>query len=269
MFSGNAAARCGIMFSISGIGCNSVHIPQFKAHQASAIPCYLLLYAKTEACFIIEGKEILVKPDTIVIFDKRLPQIYCVENGVYTYDWIYFEGSRTLLESWNIAFEKSVCIEGEFDASGYIKLISNSFGSENPLRRQTCSLLLQALLMNLSDCLNKRQAYNRHYRKLKELRREIYRCPENDWSIGEISRTMNISPAYFQTLYKRQFGISCGSDIINSRIEAGKELLIESRMTIYEVAFSCGYNSEVHFSRQFKQITGVTPSEYRRSVKKG
>ncbi|WP_124098987.1 AraC family transcriptional regulator [Ruminococcus sp. Marseille-P6503] len=257
------------MLSISDLGRSPAQPPQFNACQESGISDYLLIYANSEACFVLDGREFSVKSDTIVIFDNCLPLIHCVESCVNIYDWLHFQCSRTLIESWNIVFEKGVYIGEGFDASGYIKLLSESFVSENPLRRQICSLLLQALLMNLSDCLNKRQASNRHYRKLMELRREIYRCPENDWSISKISRTMNISPAYFQAIYKRQFGISCGSDIINSRIEAGKELLSESRMTIYEVAFSCGYNSEVHFSRQFKQITGVTPSEYRRSIKSG
>jgi len=40
-------------------------------------------------------------------------------------------------------------------------------------------------------------------------------------------------------------------------------MLAETNNTIREIAFACGYGNEYHFIRQFKKITGKTPTEYR------
>ena len=59
------------------------------------------------------------------------------------------------------------------------------------------------------------------------------------------------------------FGISCGADIINGRIETAKTLLADTCLTVTEIGEKCGYNSSVHFSGQFRQLVGLSPTEYR------
>jgi AraC-like DNA-binding protein len=53
---------------------------------------------------------------------------------------------------------------------------------------------------------------------------------------------------------------------ILQRVEFIKELLCYQEKTASEIAFETGYSSLAHLSNQFKQVTGMTPSEYRRNV---
>ena len=48
------------------------------------------------------------------------------------------------------------------------------------------------------------------------------------------------------------------------RIEHAKYILTTTDLTLEQIAEICGYSNEVHFYRQFKQITGLTPSKYRK-----
>ncbi|MDE6132852.1 MAG: AraC family transcriptional regulator [Oscillospiraceae bacterium] len=73
-----------------------------------------------------------------------------------------------------------------------------------------------------------------------------------------------MSESYFQELYKNIFGVSCGADVITNRIETAKILLSNTSSSMEEIASMCGYNSIVHFSRQFKQMTGFAPNGYRK-----
>lgn len=50
------------------------------------------------------------------------------------------------------------------------------------------------------------------------------------------------------------------------RIDYAKYILETSSLSIEQVAEISGYTNEVHFFRQFKQITGITPARYRKSV---
>lgn len=52
--------------------------------------------------------------------------------------------------------------------------------------------------------------------------------------------------------------------VILQKIERVKELLLDGQMSVSEIAWQTGYSSVAHLSRQFKSITGMTPSEFRR-----
>lgn len=58
-------------------------------------------------------------------------------------------------------------------------------------------------------------------------------------------------------------GRTIESYTIMQKIERVKELLIDGQMNISEIAYITGYSSTGHLSRQFKEITGMTPSEFK------
>ena len=73
-----------------------------------------------------------------------------------------------------------------------------------------------------------------------ELREEIYANPARPWSIQELADQVSLSPAYFQDLYKKAFQVSCGADIIQSRIGQAKRMLAQTNLTMEEIADRCG-----------------------------
>ena len=99
---------------------------------------------------------------------------------------------------------------------------------------------------------------------LSDAQRRIYAFPERDWNIDELCRSVGISRGYFQRNYKAQFGISCGEDIIQARMQRAKKLLADTTLTVQEIADQCGYKTPTHFMRQFKDYVGKTPTEYRK-----
>ena len=100
--------------------------------------------------------------------------------------------------------------------------------------------------------------------QLKMLRREIHKAPELDWSLAELAKRLNISKSYVQKLYKEHFGISYIDDLLEARIRMAKQLLTTTDLRINEVAASCGYQNATHFMRQFKEKTGLSPTEYKK-----
>lgn len=77
---------------------------------------------------------------------------------------------------------------------------------------------------------------------------------------------LHISESYFQVLYRRLFGVSFQKDLISMRIDYAKTLLETSDLSVSAVSEMCGYQTEVHFFRQFKSLTGTTPLRYRKGV---
>lgn len=81
-------------------------------------------------------------------------------------------------------------------------------------------------------------------------------------SVSEIAEKFCISQQYISRLFNKHFGKSVKEYINNVRINRAKELLKTSSLSVKEVSFAIGINDPLYFSRLFKKLVGVPPSEY-------
>lgn len=90
---------------------------------------------------------------------------------------------------------------------------------------------------------------------------------ENEISLTELSKKLNIQPYQLSELISRVYGESFFDFINRYRIEEFKEKLKEPEYNSYSllgIAMDCGFNSKSSFNIAFKKFTGLTPSEYRK-----
>lgn len=71
---------------------------------------------------------------------------------------------------------------------------------------------------------------------------------------------------YLSNLFSKTESITIEHYIILQKIERAKELLKYGELTLSEIAFKLGYSSVQHLSRQFKEVTGFTASEFKNNV---
>ena len=83
--------------------------------------------------------------------------------------------------------------------------------------------------------------------------------------MGDVVKHSGMSYSGFQHLYKKFFGVSVMDDILKSRFLRAEKLLMTTSLSIKSVAQQCGYISEYSFMRKFKEIYGMTPTEYRKT----
>jgi len=98
--------------------------------------------------------------------------------------------------------------------------------------------------------------------RLREIRDRLLTEPWRNWSIEEMAENSHISQSRLHAVYKSIFGISPKHDLILMRIEKAKQFLLDG-LSVTETAEALGYGNIYHFIRQFKQVTGVTPKQYR------
>ncbi|MFV0344521.1 MAG: helix-turn-helix domain-containing protein [Anaerocolumna sp.] len=250
------------------IGSNSFHDMNFRVERMNGYPYYLFLLVKTPARFILQGEEIIAESNSAIIYDINYPHVYSSYHSNYINDWIHFEEvkGRDFFSSLKLPLNKVMKI---YDASficDMIRLMQKEYYSVNTNKSYTSSLLLQTMFVKLSEVVcngNEKTYVNLHYAKLVSLRNEIYNRPGYKWTMKDMAVKLNISSVHLQKIYRETFGISCITDVIKCRINYAKDILAKTQMTIKEVADICGYNNDVHFMRQFKDIVGVTPTEYR------
>ncbi len=85
-------------------------------------------------------------------------------------------------------------------------------------------------------------------------------------TLEEIARQASLSRSYFSTAFKKLNGVSVWSYITGKRIELAMSLLRGTEKTVLDIAGECGFNNLANFNRSFRMITGLAPSEYRKSV---
>ena len=88
----------------------------------------------------------------------------------------------------------------------------------------------------------------------------------NDISLDDVSREVNISPYYFSKLFKDETGEGFVEYLTNLRIEKAKELLSGTSYSMKEICQMVGYTDPNYFSRIFKKNVGVTPTEFKENM---
>ncbi len=86
-------------------------------------------------------------------------------------------------------------------------------------------------------------------------------------SVAEVAKQIDISTPYLTALFRQRLQISPGEYIRRTKLEESKELIKEGRMNFTQIAEALHYSSVHHFSRQFKDKFGLTPSEYARAIR--
>jgi AraC-like DNA-binding protein len=78
------------------------------------------------------------------------------------------------------------------------------------------------------------------------------------------ARALSMSPAHFSRLFKASTGLSVRRWIIDLRMDRAKTLLLETCQSIKDIALSCGYTEQCHFTRTFTREIGISPGSWRR-----
>lgn len=91
---------------------------------------------------------------------------------------------------------------------------------------------------------------------------EFEQTLSNEVTPAWLAERSGLSNQRLTRLVKRLFGITPGQLITKTRIAAGSRLLLESKLTVAEVAQACGYYDQSAFTRAFRSVTGFSPTEF-------
>ncbi|MFR5556563.1 MAG: helix-turn-helix domain-containing protein [Coprococcus sp.] len=86
-------------------------------------------------------------------------------------------------------------------------------------------------------------------------------------TIEQICRDNMIGRSQLQKIFQQKTGLGVIEYFSNMKIDAAKQMMRTDLMNFTQIVEKLGYSSIHYFSRQFKKITGMTPSEYVSSVK--
>lgn len=83
-------------------------------------------------------------------------------------------------------------------------------------------------------------------------------------TLEDVSNEIGFNPTYFSTMFKKETNMNFTEYIKMVRINESKNLLLNTMMSVEDISYAVGYGDVKHFSKLFKKITGVTPTEFRK-----
>nr|WP_290122895.1 helix-turn-helix transcriptional regulator [Thermoclostridium stercorarium] len=87
---------------------------------------------------------------------------------------------------------------------------------------------------------------------------------KKDISLDEVAEHINISPAYLSKLFKENTGVNFVTYVKELKFELAMDLLLNSDLTIQQIAHEVGFNTPAYFIQQFKARYGYTPNSFRK-----
>lgn len=79
-----------------------------------------------------------------------------------------------------------------------------------------------------------------------------------------LARELEHDYSYLSRLFSSVEGVTIEKYLIHQKIEKVKELLVYGELSLNEISYQLGYSSVQHLSNQFKKVTGLTPSHFKR-----
>jgi AraC-like DNA-binding protein/ligand-binding sensor protein len=103
----------------------------------------------------------------------------------------------------------------------------------------------------------------RHAAALRRAERFIWENYTRKISLREIADASGLSAPYFSSVFKEEMGENLSNYLNRLRVEKAATLLIESDLSLTDIAGSCGFEDQSWFSKIFKVYTGVSPGKFR------
>ena len=84
-------------------------------------------------------------------------------------------------------------------------------------------------------------------------------------SLHELAQCAGFSRAHFSRLFLATFGMAPHQYVLKARIEKARLLLRQPALSVLDIALTCGFQTPQHFSRTFRGLTGMSPTDFRRA----
>lgn len=216
---------------------------------------------------VVEGYDLTVKAGELVLHPpERFSMLYAREGQSCAYLAASFEADAG--ELWPLAGK--VLPSGEL-APLFALMVAEAQRPDND--PALCDHLLSAAVLMLcrqaaglpipQSAVRPQQGENAIIRRAQQY---ISAHLREKLSVTLVAKRIDVSPSYMTALFHKHLGISPGEYIRRAKLQESKLLIQEGILNFTEIAAALEYSTVHHFSRQFKEHFGITPTQYAKGV---
>lgn len=251
--------NCGYQKCVSGYSMGPLVRRNYLMHHVFAGKGTLTVHGKTYA--IQTGDTFLITPNTVAHYEADVEE-------PWEYYWVGFDGAevKNLIDRTDFSADCAVIQSGQSEVLK--NLLMRLYGaSGNTFHHQIRMVgYLYLILSVLLETAHKPQIpVDISMTYSKKAVDYIAAHYEKHITITDIAAELGVSRSHLYRVFVRHMGESPKVYLERFRIQQACILLVQTVLAVNEVANSVGYDDQLHFSKVFKKMKGVSPKEYRRS----
>lgn len=236
--------------------------------ERGAFDSYLVIYTREGMGYIETkyGKNTCRKGDFVLI-DCNSYHLYYAST-YWEFDWFHFNGNCSkeltamiLQDHGNIVHVPETSI-----ACHMVRSIVRAHQGAAIKKEVDISAQIQMILSEMVQVSQINEKKDNEW--IAEAISYIHEHYAEKLTVEGLADYLSISKSSFCHTFKRKMGFSPYEFILNTRISKGKELLRNTNMSISDVSYAVGFNSEANFIKTFREKTGQTPYVFRKAHNK-
>lgn len=216
-----------------------------------------------------QGKRHKLTTGDCVFIDCQQPYSHSTDKDLWSLSWIHFSGvtMQDIYQKYQERGGRPVFRPEDITAFSTLHRSLFSIASSDDyirdMRINSGLNELMVLLMNESWHPAERSDVALKKQNLAPIRDYLDAHYTEKISLDALADQFFISKFYLARVFKEQFGVSINTYILNLRITKAKQLLRFTDQKLEDIGYQCGLGAPHYFSRIFKQVEGITPSEFR------
>jgi len=135
--------------------------------------------------------------------------------------------------------------------------------SEHELLKRSAEYQFLSFLYQLSDGLHRFHYGSESNHHIEKALRILQNSVMEKMTLPDLARKLHLSESYLIRLFKNKLAMTPMKYFRKLKVEAAASMLINTELPIYLISQKLCFYSEFHFSKVFKQMTGLSPSRYR------
>ena len=188
---------------------------------------------------------------------------YPNENDKWTYFWLTFSGDNAVDFVNTLSIGKKNPVVSAPDDLSEAELFA--FAQEISNKKQVNYYKAKSMLYLIADALCKTQQTGGFINSLVKDAKEMIKLnyDNREFTVDLIANELHVSHSYLVKVFKQKTGKTLVEYLIDIRLAAAIDMLVNTNLTARQISYNVGYNDEIHFLKQFKKKYGLTTKEYR------
>ncbi len=216
---------------------------------------------------VADGQDRLLNQGDLVFYKPGQWHMQYADIGV---------APRFVTVSFHLSGAVSTFFDHPFSATGEVSQLLRQMlrAQDGPWGGDRLLTLLQLLLLTLLESGDNQpqpvqgsHALNAENQTIRQAQQYIAGHVREKLSVPVVAKRCDVSPSYLTALFQKHLAISPGEYIRRLKLQESKQMIREGTLNFTQIAEALQYSTVHHFSRQFKEKFGITPTEYAKSVR--
>lgn len=216
--------------------------------------------------FVLDGKHITAHEGDTVLLDCFLPHEYYTDDAFESI-WVHFSGSncREMYDEISANYGNLIKCNDTQHIKKLLFRIFNGIGGKEAFSEMHCSLDIYKLFAELSSpaLVTGRSRIN-YEEQIQEVKKYISEHLHDELTVQRLAEQMHMSTSHFSRVFKQQTGFTPYDYVLIARLNRAKVYLQKTNLTVSEIAYEVGFNSESNFIYFFTSHSGLSPNKFRK-----